>query len=210
VGVNVGPPGVTVRVGVKVGVNEAVMVGDPVGVGVDVGVNVGPPGVTVIVGVGVGPPATTKQAENSDVVPGETISPRGAIRRTPLVRLGGPTSVAVAVIACPGTTTVGTVTVKLPLPVPSVTTFEGVACPRNVCPSPFPEGSHAVFEKNCRKKDVLGVLFSVPWIVVNPAPGVTAVITGKFCSPLGPVSASPASFGVTPSKLRSIPRFAFE
>ena len=64
VGVNVGPPGVTVTVTVEVGVG--VKVGPPgvkVAVGVEVGVRV-----AVWVGVGVAPiPLTVRQAENSDV-----------------------------------------------------------------------------------------------------------------------------------------------
>ena len=51
--------------------------------------------------------------------------------------------------------------------------------PRKSWPSPKPEASQALFEKNWTVKAVLAVLFSVPWIVVTPTPGVTAVITGK-------------------------------
>jgi hypothetical protein len=82
VGVNVGPPGVMVCVGVKVPVAVAVSEG------VGVGVNVGPPGVTVGVGVGVGPP-TMKHAENSDVEPGIG-SPRTDLGLNPDWMAAGP------------------------------------------------------------------------------------------------------------------------
>ena len=54
VDVGVGPTGVAVRVGVRVGVNVG-PTGVAVRVGVRVGVNVGPVGVAVRVGVGAGP-----------------------------------------------------------------------------------------------------------------------------------------------------------
>src|SRR5260370_28260986 len=47
-------------------------------------------------------------------------------------------------------------------------------------------------------------------MVVLVAPAVAEVSTGKFCSLLGPVSASQASFGVTPAGARSIPRAPLE
>jgi len=45
---------------------------------------------------------------------------------------------------------------------------------------------------------LLAVLCRSP-VTCVVAPGTTPVSTGKFCSPLGPVSASFASLGVTPS-----------
>src|SRR6185295_8314236 len=115
------------------------------------------------------------QTENSDVLP-----------------LG---SVAVAVTDLQPTF-VGTVMVKLALPLASVAT---AAKPIKVSPSPWPEGSQAVFEKNSRLKIVRGVLLSVPTIVVVAPEDETLVSTGKFCKRLPPSSGSPASLAVTPS-----------
>jgi hypothetical protein len=124
----------------------------------------------------------------------------------------GGRDVAVPVTTCPMKTSVGTVTEKVTSPLAFVVTVAGAVLPRKTCPSPFPEVSHAAFAKNCRRNCEFGVLLSVPWIVVVPAPGVTAVMTGKFWSPLAPVSGSPgvASFGVTPSSFRSMPREPLE
>ena len=36
------------------------------------------------------------------------------------------------------------------------------AAPMNVLPSPFPDASHAAFEKNSRRNVVVAVLFNVP------------------------------------------------
>src|SRR5258708_3331480 len=47
-------------------------------------------------------------------------------------------------------------------------------------------------------------------MVVLVAPAVAEVSPGKFCRLLGPVSASQASFGVTPAGGRSIPRAPLE
>ena len=45
----------------------------------------------------------------------------------------------------------------------------------------------------------------VPVTVVIPSADDTSVITGKFCFAFAPESVSPSSFGVTPSKPRSMP-----
>ncbi len=68
-----------------------------------------------------------------------------------------------------------TVTVKLALPLASVV---AVAVPRKVWPWPKPEGSAVVLEKKSRLKVVLGVLVSVPEIVVPLAELATEVKTG--------------------------------
>jgi hypothetical protein len=136
--------------------------GPVVGVVVDVGVSVAIGVSGVGVGVGVGKPPTVKHAENSEVDPGDGAIPREADGRTPLASGDGPISVAVAVRICPGTTTDGTVTEKVAFPLPSVVTLAGVGSPRNVWPSPFPEGSQTAFEKNCRRKDVFAALLRIP------------------------------------------------
>ena len=64
-------------------------------------------------------------------------------------------SVAVAVTRPPGTIVTGSVTSKDPLPLPSVGTD---ADPRNVSPSPCPEGSQRRVEKNCTVKLLVGEL----------------------------------------------------
>ena len=119
------------------------MGGGPASVGVTVGVTVGPGGVSVgvRVAVGVTPPATGKHGENSDVL---------------LVGL-----VAVVKIIWPGATG-NTIGPSVPLHVASVVTFVN---PRNVWPSPFPEGSHAALENNSTRNVVLAVLSKVPEIV---------------------------------------------
>ena len=60
-------------------------------------------------------------------------------------------------------------------------------------------------EKNCTMKLLLGALFSFPVMVVPFLEVLAEVRTGKFCRVLGPVSPSPKSLGVTPSKPRSMP-----
>ena len=70
-------------------------------------------------------------------------------------------SVAVAVMNWPVEIKTGELIRKfiLAFPPPSVvTTIE----PMNFCPSPNPEGSQAILEKNSSIKVVLGVLLSVP------------------------------------------------
>src|SRR5688572_32902577 len=121
--------------------------------------------------------STVTHAENSDVSPCELM--------------------AVAVTIVPGEVAKSGI-VALP--------FEFVVTevePRNVCPSPFADGSHELLPKNCTVKVLAGMLLREP---VTP-PG-TAVSTGQFWRLLGPVSASPRSFAVTPAILRSMPRFA--
>ena len=54
----------------------------------------------------------------------------------------------------------------------------------------------------------LGFELSVPVMVLVLPVRRAAVMTGKFCRLFGPVSASCASFGVTPSAPRSMPRCA--
>ncbi len=100
-------------------------------------------GVGVVVGTGAA--ATEKHAENSDVL------------------LFG--SVAVAVIKSPTPTVAPKVAVKLALPFPSVVTS---LKPKKVSPSPLPEGSQALLEKNSSLNWVLAVLLSVPSMVVLP------------------------------------------
>ena len=111
--------------------------------------------------------------------------------------------IAVAVMNWPCGTAVEKVTAKLAPPLSSVVT---VVEPSGVWPSPKPEGSQAVLEKNSSSNCVLGVLSSVPWMVVPLSELVAELGTGKFCKSFGPESASPGSFGVTPSGPRSIPR----
>ena len=50
--------------------------------------------------------------------------------------------------------------------------------PRNVCPSPFPEGSAAALAKNSIRNSVLAMLLSFPWIVVVPLLLVTDARSG--------------------------------
>src|SRR4051794_6836660 len=120
-------------------------------------------------------------AENSDVLPSE--------------------SVAVAVAKPPATP--ANVTLNVPTPDAAVVI---VASPRYVCPSPAPDGSQAVFWKNCTMYVLDGALLSVPAIVTEPAPNCADEMTGKFCRSLNePMSPSPASFGVMPSSPRSMP-----
>src|SRR5262245_21060519 len=84
-------------------------------------------------------------------------------------------SVAVALTTCPSATATGNVAVKLTSPLPSVVT---VVAPRKVCPSPNPDGSATALAKNSMRKTVLGVLLSVPVMVVLPAPVPAEVMTG--------------------------------
>src|SRR5207245_204777 len=68
-------------------------------------------------------------------------------------------SVAVAAMNSPGGTAKAKRAVKCAFPLLSVVT---VIEPRNVCPSPKPDGSHAVFAKNSSVKVVFGVLVNDP------------------------------------------------
>src|SRR5439155_2112734 len=76
-------------------------------------------------------------------------------------------------------------------------------------PSIIAGSQRSVSAKNKRlKKDVFGVLCSVPFTVrtAGDQPDIDALVrTGKFCKLLGPVSASRGSLGVTPSGARSMP-----
>ena len=88
----------------------------------------------------------------------------------------------------PRETVTGTVVLKAEPQLESVVT---VSEPRKVLPSPNPEGSQEGLEKNSiRNGPLLGVLSSVPWILVVPTPGVTEVMTGKFWVVLEPASGS--------------------
>lgn len=129
-------------------------VGVGVGVGVAVGVGVG---VGVAVGVGVGVEPKSEQRANSEVLP-----------------FG---SVAVAVMKLPEGIAIGKVTAKLATQPPFVVT---VAEPMSISPSPKPEGSQAALEKNSIVNVMLGVLFSVPSMVVVPPALLAEVMTGVF------------------------------
>jgi hypothetical protein len=82
------------------------------------------------------------------------------------------------------------------------------SCPRKVLPSSVAEG----LEKSWMVKVFLGLLFSVPAIVVVVPVVVAEVITGKFWRLLAPVSGSLGSCSWPPLPLleRSIPRFWLE
>lgn len=67
-------------------------------------------------------------------------------------------SVAAEVRNCPGDTATGRMTLIVAL-LPTVVTEVD---PRKVWPSPLPEGSHDVFEKNSTVKGALAVLLSDP------------------------------------------------
>jgi hypothetical protein len=127
-----------------------------VGVGVGVGVAVGV-GVGVAVGVGVGVEPKSEQRANSEVLP-----------------FG---SVAVAVMKLPERIAIGKVTAKLARQPPFVVT---VVEPMSISPSPKPEGSQAALEKNSIVNVMLGVLFSVPSMVVVPPALLAEVMTGVF------------------------------
>ncbi len=93
---------------------------------------------------------------------------------------------------------------KLASPDASVVTLRA---PRNVCPSPKPDGvARRVGEELEPVRRGGAELESVPATLVLPAFVFELVSTGKFCSSLAPVSASPGSFGWTPSAPRSMPR----
>ena len=115
-------------------------------------------------------------------------------------------SVAVDVMNWPGVTA----TAKNWLIVALFPTVVNDIDPRNVWPSPLPEGSQVGFEKNSTRKAVLAVLFKVPWIVIAPALDTADASTGKFCRSFGPVSGSLRSLGVTPLLPRSIPSLPLE
>src|SRR5215210_814852 len=68
------------------------------------------------------------------------------------------------------------------------------AWPITLWPSSPPEA----LEKNCTRKLLLGVLFSVPLMVVALREVLAEVRRGLFCKVLGPTSASRGSLAVTP------------
>src|SRR5690242_16731753 len=76
------------------------------------------------------------------------------------------------------------------------------ALPTVDCPS----GSTAGLVYAWIVTSVLAVVWIVPRRCVFDAVVTADVITGKFCRLFGPVSASFRSFGVTPSRCRSMPR----
>jgi hypothetical protein len=140
-------------------------------------------------------PLVATHAENSDVsVNGETAKPSG---RTAIGSVTAPAvgiSVAVDVITEPPIAEKLTL-LKLAEQFASVVTLVD---PRNVCPSPLPDGSHAAFEKNSTRKELLAVLFSVPEIMTLPPTREAEVRTGKFWKLFAPPSPSQASFRFTP------------
>src|SRR5207253_1681098 len=120
--------------------------------------------------------ALLKHFENSEVLPA------GSVAVTVMKSLGG------------------TGTDKETLKVASLLTVVTLAEPRKDWPSPLPDGSHCVLRKKSSRNCVLAVELSVPRKVVELTCVMRPVMTGKFCRLFAPVSASPASFGVMPSK----------
>ncbi len=97
---------------------------------------------------------------------------------------------------------------KLALPVASVVS---VRLPSSVWPSPLPDGSAAVLLKNSIRCWVFAAAFKVPVKRICVADTICAEpSTGKFCSSLPPLSASPPSLAVTPTAAallrKSMPR----
>src|SRR6266566_7207484 len=84
-------------------------------------------------------------------------------------------SVAVAVRRACGETVTGRFTLNVALHEPSVVTSVE---PRNVCPSPEPEGSQEALEKNSIRYVVFATEFSVPWMLVLPPEDEAVVRTG--------------------------------
>src|SRR5262249_54541410 len=96
-------------------------------------------------------------------------------------------SVAVDVITVEGATG-GSVALKVAPQ--SVTGFVvTLVKPRNVCPSPLPDGSQAEFEKNSIRKLKPGLLSSVPFTTVFTPLVVAEVNTGKVAPLLEPTPA---------------------
>src|SRR5215212_7971900 len=110
--------------------------------------------------------------------------------------------VAVAVMFCPRLTLFLVAKVNERLPEESVVTLLEK---RSFLPSSVPLG----LEKNCSMYFLLGVLFTLPLMVVLPALFFAEDRTGLFWRLFGPSSASPGSLGDTPSLERSIPRSPF-
>src|SRR5262249_55586333 len=98
---------------------------------------------------------------------------------------------------------VAVVNVKLALPLASVVTL--VRRPRKNCPSLMPAGLGTALEKSSTVKVVLGMLLSVPAIIVTPAAFWAEDRIGKFCKSFGPMCGPPGVLGLTPSSPRSIP-----
>ncbi len=109
----------------------------------------------------------------------------------------------VAVAARTPEAAIGIVSENVALPAPSVVSVVEV---RKVRPSPKPVGSALGLAKNSRSNEELAVLFKEPLMVVLMPSVETLLISGKFWSELGPESASPVSFAVTPAGPRSMPR----
>src|SRR5205085_9180223 len=107
-------------------------------------------------------------------------------------------SVAVAMTRMPGVSATGRLALKLALPDPSVVTL---AAPRKYC-APL-ELEKVGWAKNSNRYVRPATLFSEPRTEVLPAV-VAEASTGKFCKLFGPLSASLLSFGVGPSRLRSM------
>ena len=118
--------------------------------------------------------SVTAHAENSEVLP-----------------FG---SVAVTVIELPGFWAAAGINSKSASPWSSVTMMIE---PRSVSPSPKPESLQSVLAKNSSVNEVFGPLFRLPVTVVLSASVTELAISGAFCKLFAPVSASPASFGVT-------------
>ena len=137
---------------------------------------------TTLVTVSLGTTSSTRGAENSDVFPAGSVAVE---LRTGLV------------------TSPDTTSAHVPLPVPSV---KEVVLPRKVSPSPNPLGSPTLLLNRSIAKLVLAVESIVPLIVVLTPSKEAAVINGKFCRRFVPVSASPGSLGVTPSRIKSLLR----
>src|ERR1700716_1222534 len=129
-----------------------------------------------------------KHCENSDVLLRLAL-PAG-------VEGSGVVLVAVAVTLRLEGTDTATVVLKLALPDPSVVAFTN---PRNCWPSPLPPASQVGEEKSSTRTVIppLPGRLRVPWITVEEAPGVTAVILGALIRLLG------LGFAATPC--RSIP-----
>ena len=87
-------------------------------------------------------------------------------------------SATVVVMNWPTGTSISKVSEKLMSPSPSVVTNVD---PRNVSPSPLPEGSQALLEKNSRRNRVLAVLLSVPSMVVLPLVAKVDSLVKSLC-----------------------------
>jgi len=104
-------------------------------------------------------------------------------------------------------TAASNVTVKPVLPAASVVTL---VAPMKRRPSPKLEASNAMLSKNSSLYVLLGLLLSVPVMVMLLPVLSMAVSTGKFCRLLSPASASPVSLGVGPFPFKSMPSLPLE